>query len=169
MSAPGPRTMTRVATLAGVALILFLFEGLAPRILPWMKLGLGNLATLLVLVTYGFRAALAVALVKLLVGGLVTGTFAGPAFVIGGVAGLLSLTVMASVRRLAAASFSVIGLSILGALSHQLAQLGLARVYLGIAGLSHFLPLFLSWGLVSGGLVGLTVYWVQKRLLLRGW
>ena len=164
-------TITRIAMCAGFALILFLFEALAPRILPWMKLGLGNLVTMLVLLVYGFPAAVSVAVVKLVVGGLVTGSLAGPAFVIGGAAGLASLTVMALALRLAV--FSVIGLSVLGAITHQLLQLLLARVYLGIEGLTHFLPLFLAWGLFSGGVVGLTVYWVVEKLrsagLLDGW
>ncbi len=158
------RFVVRLATLAGVALVLFVFEALAPRILPWMKLGLGNLVTLLVLVIYGFPAALGVATVKLLVGGLVTGTFAGPAFVIGGAAGLLSLTVMALARRLAPEAFSLVGLSILGAVCHQLVQLLIAWLYLGVPGLSSFLPLFLGWGLASGVLVGLLVYFVEGRL-----
>jgi len=158
---------TRIATFAAFALILFLFEALAPRILPWMKLGLGNLVTLLVLLAYGFPAALSVALVKLLVGGLVTGTLAGPAFLIGGGAGMVSLTAMAVSRRLL--GFSTVGLSVLGAVAHQLAQLMLARAYLGIEGLSHFLPLFLAWGLISGGIVGLIVHWVIEKLRAGGW
>jgi heptaprenyl diphosphate synthase len=155
-------TATRIAMWASFALILFLFEALAPRILPWMKLGLGNLVTLLVLMAYGFPAALLVAVVKLIVGGLVTGTLAGPAFVIGGGAGLLSLTAMAAARRLVI--FSVVGLSILGAVTHQLSQLMLATAVLGIEGLTHLIPLFLSWGLISGGIVGLIVYWVVEKL-----
>ena len=169
MNGADVRVVTRLATLSCFSLILFLFEALAPRILPWMKLGLGNMVTLFALLGYGIPAALAVAGIKLLVGGLIGGTLAGPAFVVGGGAGLASLMVMAAAHRFAKKAFSIVGLSILGALSHQLVQLALASAYIGIEGLSHFLPLFLTWGLASGAVVGLTLYWVVEKLRSNGW
>jgi heptaprenyl diphosphate synthase len=164
------RQLTRLGLMGSIALILFVFEALAPRVLPWMKLGLGNLAVLLALLSHGFTAALGVSVVKLLVGGLISGSLGGPAFIIGGGAGLVSLSLMAGVRGAIPGVFSPVGLSILGALTHQLVQLLLASyLYVGQDGLFSFLQLFLVWGLISGTVIGLLAYWTIEKMRANGW
>ena len=121
--------------MASAAIVLFAFESLVPKPLPWMKLGLGNLPVLVALVSFGGGPALAVSATKIAVGGLLSGGFASPTFVIGGGAGLASWLVMVAVRRVGAGLFSVVGLSIWGALAHQLSQLALAAGYIGHSGL----------------------------------
>jgi len=66
----GAREIARIGLLSSAAVILFVLEGLAPRPLPWMKLGLGNLPVLVALLIYGVGAAFGVSGVKLLLGGL---------------------------------------------------------------------------------------------------
>ena len=107
--------------------------------------------------------------IKLVVGGLLSGSFAGPAFVIGGGAGLASWLVMVVVRRIGGRLFSVVGLSIWGALAHQLGQLVLAYAYIGQFGLFALLPLSLFSALLSGGLIGLLAWWTLDQLGKIGW
>lgn len=161
------RDIARLGLLGSMAVILFVLEGLVPRPLPWMKLGLGNLPVLLALLEYGAAPALGVSAVKLLVGGLLSGGLGGPAFVISVGAGLASLSAMAGVRRLSAEVFSPIGLSILGALVHQVVQLFLAWCYIGQEQLFSLLPLFLLTGLASGFLIGLLALWCREKLGLK--
>ena len=161
--------LARLGMLASVALILSVLETVVPRPLPWMKLGLGNLAVLLALLLYGGRAALAVSVVKLLVGSLITGSLAGPAFIIAGGAGLASLGSMCLAWRAVPRLFSPVGLSILGAVVHQLAQLLLAFLYIRQAGLWGFVPLALATGLVSGAVIGLLAHWTRQKLRAGGW
>jgi heptaprenyl diphosphate synthase len=164
------RRLTRLGLLGSAALILFVLEGLAPRPLPWMRLGLGNAAVLLALLVQGTGAGLAVAAIKALGGGLLSGGFGGPAFVIGGGAGMASVLIMGLVQRWAGGLFSPVGISILGALTHQCVQLGLAYLfYVRQSGLWALLPIFLLIGLVSGTLIGLVVSWVWDRLKALGW
>ncbi|MEW6755630.1 MAG: Gx transporter family protein [Candidatus Latescibacterota bacterium] len=158
------RQLTRLGLLGSVAAILFVLEGLAPRPLPWMKLGLGNLPVVVSLLLYGGSAALGVAAVKVAIGGLLSGGLAGPAFVIGGGASLASVVVMAAIRRHTGSAFSPIGLSVLGAVAHQLTQLLIAWQYVGHVGLFSLVPLFLLTGLLSGALIGLLAYWSWRRL-----
>ncbi len=170
MKSMPPRYLARLGLMGSVALILFIFDALAPRILPWTKLGLGNLAVLLTLLLYGAGPAFGVSMVKLLVGGLISGSLGGPAFVIGGGAGGASLLLMAAVRRVYPGLFSPVGLSIMGALTHQLTQLILASyLYIGQVGLFAFLHLFLLWGLLSGAVIGLMVFWTFEKIQLNGW
>ncbi len=158
------KDIARIGLLGAAAVVLFVFESLAPRPLPWMKLGLGNLPVVLALIGHGPFAALAVNLLKLVLGGLLSGHLAGPAFFIGGGAGLCSWLVMVLIWRSLQRYFSVIGLSIWGALAHQLAQLVLAYVYIGQTAIFSLLPLSLLSALLSGTLIGLLAHWIWARL-----
>ncbi len=163
------RTLARLGMITSAALILFTLESLAPRPLPWMKLGLGNAAVLLALVTLGPFHAIAVSAVKILAGSLMTGSLGSPAFVIGGGASLSSVSCMALLHRTVPGVFSAVGLSVAGAVVHQLAQLVIAYLYIGHAGLFSFVPLFLVSGLISGALIGLVVFWCVRQLARLGW
>ena len=157
------RRLTRIGLLAAAAVVLFVFEGLAPRPLPWMKLGLGNLPVMLALMGYGPLAALAVSVLKLFIGGLLSGSLANPAFFIGAGAGMCSWLVMSAARVLGRSIFSAVGLGIWGAVTHQLAQLALAYIYIGQWGMWTLLPVALLGGLISGILIGLLAHWVHDR------
>lgn len=128
-----------------------------------MKLGLGNLPVVLGLSIYGPSAALAISLIKLFLGGLLSGAWAGPAFFIGGGAGLCSWLFMVIVWHWGRPYFSDIGLSIWGALAHQLTQLALAYIYIGQLALFSLLPLALLSALLSGILIGLLAHWLRLR------
>ncbi len=156
--------LARLAFVAGTALVLFVIEAAVPRPLPWMKLGLGNGAVLLALMLFGVRQAFVVASIKIGVGGLLTGSLAGPAFVISAGAGMASLSIMGLARHAPGWFLSPIGISIMGAVTHQGTQLLLAYVYIDQPGLFSLLPLFLVGGLLSGALIGLVVYWILQGL-----
>ena len=76
---------------------------------------------------------------------------------------------MVAVRRIGARLFSVVGLSIWGALAHQLSQLALASGYIGHSGLFALLPLALFSALVSGGAIGPVGLWTLEQLKKIGW
>ena len=134
-----------------------------------MKLGLGNLPVVVALWIFGGAPALAISVVKLIVGGLLSGGLAGPAFVIGGGAGFASWLAMVVVRRVAGSLFSVVGVSMWGALAHQLSQLALAHLYIGQASLFALMPLALLTALLSGSLIGLLGWWTLAQLAKIGW
>jgi heptaprenyl diphosphate synthase len=164
-----PRQLARLGLFTSAALALFVFEQLLPRPLPWMKLGLANLAVLLALLAQGPVAALAVQLAKWLVGSLLAGSLGGPAFVIAGSAGLGSWAAMALARRWTGALFSPLGLSLIGAAVHQALQLGTAGLYIHQSGLLALLPLSLLSALLSGALIGLLAGAVLKKMRVNGW
>jgi heptaprenyl diphosphate synthase len=149
------RDIARIGLLGAAAVVLFIFESLAPRPLPWMKLGLGNLPVVLGMSIYGPPAALAISLLN--------GAWAGPSFFIGGGAGLCSWLLMAMVWYWGRPYFSEIGLSIWGALAHQVSQLALAYIYIGQVALFSLLPLALLSALLSGILIGLLAHWLCLR------
>lgn len=169
MNLASPRQLARLGLFTAAAIALFVFEQLIPRPLPWMKLGLANVAVLLALLTEGPAAALTVQLTKWLVGSLLTGSLGGPAFVIAGSAGLASWAAMALAWRYTGRLFSPLGLSLLGAAVHQTVQLGCAGLYIHQLGLFALLPLSLLSALVSGAAIGLLAGWALEKVQANGW
>jgi heptaprenyl diphosphate synthase len=154
----------RIAMLSAYALVLHGFEDLLPTPVPWLRLGLANIITLTTLLLYGFRAAMMVTLIRVMLGSLFAGTFLGPAFFLslsGGLAGTLAMGVT---YRVAPVLFSALGLSLIGAFFHNTAQLSVAYV-LFIQNMEPMLlitPVIILIGTLTGAING-----VISGLLIR--
>jgi heptaprenyl diphosphate synthase len=116
--------VARLGMLLGIALALYAVESALPSPFPFLRIGLANIATLIALITLGFADALAITVLRVIVASLVVGTFLGPGFglaMAGGVAGVVGMGLAA---RFALPPLSVVGVSVVGAVLHNLAQLG---------------------------------------------
>ena len=158
------RMLIRLAFLGSISAILFIFEGLAPRPVPWIKLGLGNIPVVLALFMYGPIAALTVCWLKLILGGLVGGLFAGPTFVISVAGASVSWLVMSLCYRLRILVLSPLGVSIWGACSHQLTQLVIAYFFVGQFAIFSLIPVALFTASITGVFIGLLALWLLRLL-----
>jgi heptaprenyl diphosphate synthase len=118
----------RVAVLSAYALALHGFEAMLPSPIPWLRLGLSNIITLTSLIIFGFRTAMMITLIRVILGSLFTGTFLGPAFLLSLGGGVASTAAMGLALPLYRNLFGPVGLSLIGALFHNVAQLFLAYV-----------------------------------------
>lgn len=118
----------RIALLSAYAVALHAFESLLPTPIPWLRLGLANIITLVTLLLYGFRAAMVVTLIRVILASLFIGTFLGPAFILSLGGGVTSTLAMGLVLSVTPRLFSTVGLSLIGALFHNIAQLVLAYI-----------------------------------------
>jgi len=116
----------RIALLAGYAIALHGFERLLPTPVPWLRIGLANIITLIALLLYGIRPAILITLIRVTVVSLFSGTFLGPAFMLSLGGGITSALAMGLVFSVWPRLFSPVGLSIIGAFSHNVTQLVLA-------------------------------------------
>ncbi len=116
----------RIAVLSAFALALYGVESLIPTPIPWLRLGLANIVTLVALVLYGFRTAMTVTLIRVILGSLFTGTFLGPSFLLSFGGGVTSTAAMGLTYRALKDVFGPVGLSLIGAFFHNAAQLTLA-------------------------------------------
>jgi heptaprenyl diphosphate synthase len=156
------RRVTRLGFLASLGTALFVLESLIPLPLPFLKVGLANISTLLALVLSGPADALCVVFIRVLAGSLVTGSLFGPAFLLAMSAGLASAAVMAGVRRVTGRAFGPVGISLAGATAHVATQLSVvALLYVRSAAVMHLLPVLLLTALAGGLIVGI----VTTRLL----
>ncbi|MEG0072244.1 MAG: Gx transporter family protein [Raoultibacter sp.] len=147
--------------LTALALVLGYLEVLFPLpvSVPGVKLGLGNIVVLFALVEYGRKPALLLMLFKVVVSSLL---FGNPAvFPFGLAGGLFAFAVMAI-----GASFkhlSVIALSMLGGIAHNLGQLVMVTLLLGPYIALANLPVLLVSGLATGLLTGIVCQMALKH------
>ena len=157
----------QIAFLVAVGSILFYVETLVPTPLPWMKLGLANLVSLLALRWWGMKEALVVVLMRVVLGSILTGKFLHPVFLLSVSGGVVATFVMDGAMTYGRHVFSLIGVSIVGALAKNATQLFMAYLlYIGQINVFWLLPFFLFSSLVTGLIVGLFAHFLVARV---GW
>lgn len=148
------KTVTTCAVLAALALALSYMERLFPLVLliplPGVKLGLANLVTVYALYALGAKSALAILLVRCLLGSLFAGNASALIFSLLG--GLCAMFVMIVLRSFPA--LSVYGVSVGGAAAHNVGQVAAAMLTLGSSAPLVYLPFLLLVSLFTGSLNG---------------
>jgi heptaprenyl diphosphate synthase len=157
--------LARTALLAGFGLVMFLFETILPRPLPWAKPGLANIATLLALYLLGAASAWAVTLLRVLLGSFFIGSFLNPGFWLSLAGGGAAALIMTVLKKYASRQFSVIGISLAGALAHVLAQIAVAGwLIVRRVEIVYLLPAMLWPALFAGFVVGIVAFLLLERL-----
>lgn len=146
------------------ALVLSIIESWIPIPLPFpgVKLGLANIITLTVIVFYGFKDALSVVLIRCILSSVFGGGITG--FLFSVVGGIFSAVIMYTLYKRGSKVFSIIGISIAGAVSHNIAQLVIASVIMKDAAIYTILPVLLISGVIMGLFVGLCSSFLEKAL-----
>jgi heptaprenyl diphosphate synthase len=161
----GASAVAKLGLLAAVALVLGYFEHLLPVTgIPGVKLGLANTVLLYALYLLDVPSAILLMILKVGLSGLL---FGGPAAMLYSFAGgAVSLPVMIFTRRLR--GVSVVGVSVLGALAHNVAQMAVACLIVGTRAILAYLPVLLAAAAVTGVLTGLIARYVINGLGQKG-
>lgn len=156
-SASRTKYLARFALLLAVATILHIVEASFPPPLPvpGAKLGLANIVSLVCLVVLGLRPALLLTVLRTILGSLLQGSLLGFGFVLSFGAGLASTLAMGLLHRGFGRRFSLVGVSLFGALTHNLTQLALAGLVVSHFGIISYLPYMLLGSLPTGAMTGL--------------
>jgi len=160
------RDRLRIAIFVAIAIGLHGFERMVPTPLPWLRFGFANIITLTVIVFYGFRTGLMLTLIRVTVVSLMVGTFMGPGFLLSLAGGLSSTIAMALAWYGLGSLLSPLGLSLIGAFVHNLAQLGVAYLLFvrKLDVLLYLSPVILGTGVVTGLINGLASGMLIRRL-----
>jgi heptaprenyl diphosphate synthase len=157
------KTLARFALLTALSLVLGYVESLIPIVptVPGIKLGLGN-TVLLYAVYMGttLEASLLMLCKVFLSSMLFGGGFSAMLYSLAG--GVLSLAVMLLLVRLP--KVGVIGVSACGAVSHNIGQIAMASVLLGVGSVWAYFPVLVLSGLVMGPLTGSVALAVFRSL-----
>lgn len=143
------------ASLLATACVLGLVEASLPSlpVVPWLHLGLANIAVVVALVLGGGRMAAAVSLSRVFVVSLATGTLFSPAFALAFAGAAASLSVMLLARRLVP-GLSPVGWSAAGSAAHVVGQFCAAALLLGTGSVIALAPPSVLVALVFGALIG---------------
>lgn len=162
------KKLTLIAVLVAQAIVLHLLESFIPIPLPipGVKLGLANIITLLALILFDFKTALAIAFWRTLLGSLLSGTLFNIGFflaICGAIFAALVMYFLLLFQRLfrATFSFSILGISVAGAVAHNLGQLAMAALLIKNTAIFYYLPVML----VASVPTGLFTGWLLKELL----
>lgn len=152
--------LTRIALLSSLAIICGYIESLIPVVasVPGIKLGISNVVILFALFRLDKSSAFFIMLVKVAVSSMLFAGFSVLIYSLSG--GILSFLAMCVLKKL---RFSVITISMLGAVFHNIGQLFAAAFMLKSFSVFYYLPVLL----ISGLLLGLVTGMVCRILINR--
>ena len=158
----------RIAWLTALAITIHIAESALPSPLPGIKPGLANVVTIVTLLEYGWATAAWVALLRVLIGSLLIGTFLSPTFALSLAGAIASLAVLRVAGWLPGRGFGAVGYCLLAALAHMAAQFFTAyALFIPHQGLFHLLPVLMTaavaFGLVSGAVTQLALQHLHRH------
>lgn len=152
------RKITKLAAFISVAVILGYVESLFPPIAAGVKLGFANTVIITVLYTWGMKETWTVSILKVVLCMVLFGSIASLIYSLSGA--VLSLLAMIIAKK--SKSFSIISVSGLGGLCHNLAQFVCAYIIIG-KGVLFYLPVLCLSGVLCGVLTGIAAQLIIKR------
>jgi len=165
------KKISRLAMLLALSAVLSIIESFIPLngSIPGLKLGLANTVIVFVIYIYGFKDAFFLSLLRVfLIGLLRTGLFnISFFFSIGGA--VLSVAMMSLAKKYT--PLSVIGVSVLGAIFHNIGQVLIGIFLLNTLSILFYLPYLLVFATITGVVVGsvidktLKYYFTKEKYL----
>lgn len=158
------KKMVFLSILVAVGLALSVIESMIPLpiAIPGARLGLSNMVVLITLVVFGFKEGITVSLLKSIVLMLITGSVSSFVYSFSGA--LLSSVAMSLSYKYLSNIFSLIGVSILGALFHNFAQVSVASLMMNNMRIYTYLPFLMLTSIFTGYFVGLSSTYIIKNL-----
>lgn len=162
-----------VAWLAALAITIHIAESALPSPMPGVKPGLANVVTLATLCLFGWRMAIWVSVLRVLVGSILIGTFLSPAFAMSAAGAACSLLILGCFKwwtdSVPTWGFSPVGLGVAAAMAHMMGQFWTAYfLFVPHKALLHLLPVLMTaamiFGLVSGAITAIVVQRVKGTL-----
>ena len=156
------KKMTTLAISVALAMIFSFIESQIPPLvaIPGVKIGLANIVTLFLIYTLGELPAAGVSLVRVVLSSLL---FSSPVSMIYALSGaVLSFVTITLLKRFT--PFSVVGVSVAGAVMHNVGQIIAAAFVLGASEIVYYLPVLIISGTIAGVGVGLISGFLIKRL-----
>ena len=164
-AAVSAKTIARFGMLTAVALVLGYVEHLVPiSPIPGIKLGLSNTVLLYAIYLMGAKSALSLMVLKVVLSGLL---FSGPmAMLYSFAGGLLSLAVMLLARKVP--GLSLVGISVCGAVAHNLGQCAAAALVVQTRAVFAYLPVLLLAAVATGVVTGVVAQYAFRALRVSG-
>lgn len=135
------------------ALICSYIESLIPINfgIPGIKLGLTNIIVLLMLYLTGAKEAFTISMLRILLSGFLFGNAFSIVYSLAG--GILSFAAMVLLKRIN--KLSVVTVSVIGGICHNIGQILFAAVLVNNINIMYYVPVLIVSGAVTGFLIGI--------------
>ncbi len=156
------KKLVLIAILLGVSIVLNIVERFAIQGfsgLPMLRLGLANIVVLLILYTYGTKDAFTIMILRITLVAILTTGLGSVSFLLSVSGGLTAFLLMVTFKSFK--GFTVVTVSVMGALGHSIGQIFMAIFVLSTDEIIFILPILMTLSIPTGIFVGLTT----KRLL----
>ena len=156
--------MMLVILIGSLAIVLGIIESMIPIRLPILgaKLGLANIMIVIGLYYLDAKDMLTVIILKTFLTTLLMGTFS--MFAYGFVGALLSYMGMMLAFKLLGNKMSLLGISILGGILHNVGQIIVAMILIKTKAIAYYMMFLLPLGAITGIAVGIVAKLVMPRL-----
>lgn len=158
------RKIALLGVLTSVALVLSYLEVMLPPIstaVPGIKIGLPNIIIVFVLYKFGLKEAVTVSLIRVFVVALIFGgNIMTLAYSVAGA--VLSLALMAIFKKINL--FSIVGVSIIGGISHNLGQILVAIFLFDTIQIGYYMIVLSITGTIAGVVIGIISSILVKKL-----
>lgn len=158
------RKMIYIGLLVSMSLVLHMFENMipVPFITPGAKLGLANIITVIALYTLTDKEAFLVLVLRIVLSVMFGGSLSRLLYSLSG--GVLSYLMMVVTKRLFKGKVSIIGVSCVGAVFHNVGQLFASALIVQTMSVMLYLPVMSIAGIGTGIFVGITGEFAVKHL-----
>lgn len=148
--------------MAALALIFSYVEAIIPYNpgIPGVKLGIANVVTVVALYKFGWKEAVSVSIIRIVIAGLLFNGVFGMLYSLAGAA--FSLAGMIVLRK--TGLFSVTGVSMAAGVLHNLGQLLVAAALIEDLSIFFYFPVLLFSGIAAGILVGIIAQMILRIL-----
>lgn len=126
--------------------------------LPGLKIGLANIVTLWAIYTLGFKKSLIILIVRCILAAVLSGFLTSLAFSLAG--GIVSFLVMYLLKQ----RLSVLKLSVVGAVCHNMMQILVAGLMTQTVFVSYYIPVLIITGSICGFCMGMVVIIFLRRI-----
>lgn len=158
------RKLVFISVLVAQAMILSYVERMipVPFIAPGAKLGLANIVTLTAIYMLTFKEAFAVVALRILLTAVTFGSLSSFLYSLSG--GMLSLFAMSAVLMVFRKDLSLVSISIIGAIAHNIGQLLVAGIVINSLFMISYLPILLIVAVPTGIFVGFVARYLISYL-----
>lgn len=159
------KRLCTLAVLTAMALIMFMIENLFPSMLvPGAKMGLSNIFTLLAVIMLSPLEALALVVIRTVLGSLFTNV---ATLMYSLSAGLVSVVLTAFMVEYVFPKMSILAISIVSAVAHNLTQNLVFCLISQTPQMFSYMPYLALIGVLAGAIVGLAVYYILKIIKMK--
>ena len=156
------KKMAVLALAIALAMILSFVESQIPAFvaIPGVKIGLANIAVVFVLYKLGWKEAVLISLVRVVMVSMLFGTLVSLFYSVAGA--VLSLTGMVLLKK--TGLFSTVAVSVTGGVLHNVGQILMACLLLETNVIVYYLPFLILSGVIAGVVIGVVSAIIVNRV-----